>query len=127
MESKLPKDIQDKINAGAYAHAANMYPNFQKEREKAEKQFISGAAAWAIWKVKYDELESANLNLQMEHMLLKQQHQQLKERCDKMEAALKQIEQMSDPGDYWTAVCRMKSIASDALSWKEGKEVRDGD
>lgn len=38
--------------------------------------------------------------------------------------ALKQIEQMSDPGDYWKAIFEMKSIASDAIA--KYKEVSNG-
>lgn len=47
----------------------------------------------------------------------------LQAKCERYEAALKQIEQMSDPGDYWKAICDMKQVASEALSAGEGKEV----
>lgn len=41
------------------------------------------------------------------------------DKVERLEKALKLIEQMSDPGDHWIAVCRMKSIASDALTYFE--------
>lgn len=46
------------------------------------------------------------------------------ERAEGLVEALKQIEQMSDPGDNWKAICQMKSIASDALA--KYKEVGNG-
>lgn len=48
-----------------------------------------------------------------------QQAQQLVERYEK---ALKQIEQMSDPGDYFKAICDMKAIATKALTPKTGSD-----
>lgn len=39
-------------------------------------------------------------------------------RADRYEKALNVIAQMSDPGDYWVAICKMKSIAADALTTK---------
>ena len=48
-----------------------------------------------------------------------QEAQQLVERYEK---ALKQIEQMSDPGDYWKAIIDMKAIASEALTPKTGSD-----
>lgn len=49
--------------------------------------------------------------------------QEAEQRAERYEKALKQIEQMSDPGDYWLAVCRMKSIASDALTPKTSTDA----
>lgn len=43
---------------------------------------------------------------------------------DRYEKALKQIEQMSDPGDYFKAICDMKAIASKALTPKTGSDDR---
>lgn len=56
----------------------------------------------------------------------------LQAKCERYEKALKLIEQMSDPGSEWKAICNMKSIASNALAgdgkkeerqWWEGKTV----
>jgi hypothetical protein len=43
-------------------------------------------------------------------------------RADRYERALKLIEQMSDPGDYWKAICDMKSIATKALTPKTSSD-----
>jgi hypothetical protein len=47
-------------------------------------------------------------------------------RAERAEKALNLIAQMSDPGDHWVAVCKMKSIAVDALTdyntYKNGKD-----
>lgn len=52
-----------------------------------------------------------------------QSAQQLAERYEK---ALKQIEQMSDPGDYWKAIIDMKAIATEALTPKTGSDEKTG-
>lgn len=44
--------------------------------------------------------------------------QAAEQRADRYEKALNLISQMSDPGDYWVAICKMKSIAADALTPK---------
>lgn len=54
-----------------------------------------GAGEWAIWKIK----------------------------SDRYEKALKLIEQMSDPGDYWKAICDMKAIANEALTPKTSADA----
>lgn len=41
--------------------------------------------------------------------------------------ALRQIEQMSDPGDYYKAICDMKSIATNALTGDESAAGREED
>jgi hypothetical protein len=43
-------------------------------------------------------------------------------RAERAERALNLIAQMSDPGDHWVAVCKMKSIATDALTTKTGED-----
>lgn len=43
-------------------------------------------------------------------------------RAEKAEKALNLIAQMSDPGDHWVAVCKMKSIAVDALTPKQSTD-----
>lgn len=39
-------------------------------------------------------------------------------KADRYEKALRLIEQMSDPGDYYKAICEMKAIATEALKPK---------
>lgn len=46
------------------------------------------------------------------------------QRADRYEKALQLIEQMSDPGDYYKAICDMKAIASDALKTKTSTDER---
>lgn len=48
--------------------------------------------------------------------------QAAEEKAARYEKALKLIAQMSDPGDYWKAICQMKSIAVDALTQKTGED-----
>lgn len=43
-------------------------------------------------------------------------------KIERYEKALKLIEQMSDPGDYYKAICDMKSIATEALSPKTSSD-----
>lgn len=43
-------------------------------------------------------------------------------RAERAEKALNLIAQMSDPGDYWKAICDMKAIASNALTPKTGSD-----
>lgn len=43
-------------------------------------------------------------------------------RAERAEKALNLIAQMSDPGDYWVAICKMKSIAVEALTPKQGSD-----
>lgn len=103
MENKLPENIQEQINTQAELYA-NKYLNGKVNTHEyglLEEAWGAAATKYAQWKVKHDEL---------------------KERAEKMYAALKKIEQMSDPGSYEKAVYEMKSIASEALAWKE-KEV----
>lgn len=52
------------------------------------------------------------------------EHDELKAKVERYEKALKQIEQMSDPGDYWKAICDIKAIASNALTPKTGSDER---
>lgn len=63
-----------------------------------------------LWSLDPSEIKEVD-----EYSKIKADYTALRARADKMEQALKQIEQMSDPGDHWLAVVRMKSIASDAL------------
>lgn len=47
------------------------------------------------------------------------------ERAERYEKALQQIEQMSDPGDHWKAICDMKAIASEALKPKTSSDDKE--
>lgn len=48
--------------------------------------------------------------------------QEAEERAERAEKALNLIAQFSDPGDHWIAICKMKSIAVDALTPKTGSD-----
>ncbi len=121
--TQLPAEVLSKIKRESF----DLYPD--KDQGPFRIGYQDGATEWAQWKVKADQWEGANLTLQMEHMLLKQQYQQLKERSDKMEAGLKEIAESSC--DYestnWAKAlhspecraCKAKEI----LAWK-GKEVK---
>jgi len=94
-EVQLPEDILKQIDSDANDYLG------EKEVEFSQRSFnayIAGATAWAIWKLKYDELIlRVDKLLTIERELLKaaeaahREHAALKERADKMEAALKDI------------------------------------
>lgn len=88
--------------------------------------YIAGATDWAIWKVRYDEERKERVHLDKENDILKAKLQQEEEMMGKMAKAVRLIEQMSDPGDCYLAIYRMKSIASDLLTeYNNYKQTKD--
>jgi hypothetical protein len=163
MESKLPEekstqlpaDVVEQINLSAKAFAVGMYPNFPTAKDRAEKIFEAGATEWAQWKVKHDELkilfdhciEDLQKAKRVTQSVLKsrsslfKQHQQLKERAERMETALKQFISYHETGllpcrfTYEKGVEALKGSGLPAIepilndvdlkAWKDGKEVGD--
>ena len=105
MESKLPKEIKSQIESEAKKVAIIVIYNeydagpvssartvMGSRIDPIQKEFyIKGATEWAQWKVAYDDLRvcynAANKVIDQHE----KENQQLKERCDKMEAALEWI------------------------------------
>lgn len=87
MQSKLPEEIRNRFSL---MFPPDRYSNGQ--RIDIEK-FLT--TEWAQWKFKYDELKEKGKSFS--HALMDQndtlihENQQLKERCEKMEAALKEL------------------------------------
>lgn len=91
MQSKLPEDIIHQIDKEAEAYAEKENSCYTNDLHG----YFEGATEWAQWKVKFDELKTQFDNLQTVYTDLfntaqnsANKHQQLKERCEKMEAAL---------------------------------------
>jgi hypothetical protein len=118
MESKLPEEIINEIKAKATAEYGDIH---------GFAAYTKGATEWAQWKVKYDEERKERVHLDKENDILKVAYQQLKERSEKMEVALKDIAESSCDyeSDNWgkprhSAECRACK-AKEALR-KEGRE-----
>jgi hypothetical protein len=109
MENKLPKEIIKKINDDSI----EMFPFVGMARTTYErKAYVAGATEWAEWNIAWSKKSQT----------LEKEHRQLKERCDKMEAALIKIVGMSvgESGPR-TAIIEIKNIASAAACFcKEG-------
>jgi chromosome segregation ATPase len=106
MENKeLPEEIKEQIENGAKSYAEIKYEETWHKKGLHRKTLLmyaheDGATEWAQWKVRYDELARENSILKQHDIQLrlrlsvcekevedyKTEHQQLKERCDKMEA-----------------------------------------
>jgi uncharacterized coiled-coil DUF342 family protein len=98
MESELLEDIRNRIRE---AFPRNVFSNGQ--RIDVEK-FL--ATEWAQWKVAYDDAQAEMHetkqqadNLRIAYDELGRKHQQLKERCEKMEAALRGLVKIKDRKD----------------------------
>ena len=147
MESKLPDEVQDQINQEAF----NKSLILKNERRGAsfclgyEAGYVEGATEWAIWKVKHDqlkeELRQSQLSVTSLRYSLDQRDRQLfelKDKADKMEAALESIkhkekasgregctwgdtefDSLSATAGYNEAVQQCSDTASKALAWKE--------
>lgn len=92
----LNEQLQAQIEQEATSSAANFhyYPG-SEQFEDMESAYETGAFKYAL------------------------EWQQSEQRAARYEKALRLIEQMSDPGDYYKAICDMKAIASDALILKQ--------
>lgn len=95
---------------------------------KGGAHVIMGVPAEALHKIMLNEYKPMLVLLDMkEYNRLEKQPaidklQEAQQLVERYEKALKQIEQMSDPGDYWKAICDMKAIASEALTPKTGSD-----
>ena len=128
MESKLPDEVQDQINQEAF----NKSLILKNERRGAsfclgyEAGYVEGATEWAIWKVKHDqlkeELRQSQLSVTSLRYSLDQRDRQLfelKDKAEKMEAALREI--IKDIGSL--ADGDIFEIASKAIQqWNDGKK-----
>ena len=146
----LPVEVQAQIEKQAKDYAQEKCDDLADKKGLHRKTLLmyaykTGATEWAIWKAKYDELKQENSELKNEltaeairqeydntksnYDALQKQYQQLKDKADKMEAALRRIAlTIHTHPDYG----RNKNIeffdrvqeAHEAISaWKEGKEV----
>lgn len=99
----------------------NLTPELQKQIEQKAKDYanleicdwgkIQGNNQLDKWELAHETyIDAAEVYAE--------KWQEEKERVDRYEKALKLIEQMSDPGDYYKAICDMKAIASEALNPK---------
>lgn len=102
MTTNLTPKLQKQIAKEAASSAANFhyYPD-SEEYEDMQSAYETGAKKYAL---KWQEAE---------------------QRAARYEKALQLIEQMSDPGDYWKAICDMKAIASEALTLKTSSNGTD--
>lgn len=146
MESKLPDDTYKMVFEILLKHK-------HADRTQAATEIISLLEKLNNsngWKVKYDELQAEYINLGKRFNTAQatiadqaQQHQQLKERCDKMEKDIthfmdvfKMITKMPVPAtenEYMSWFVYVKNMAGGVISereaekevqqWKDGKEV----
>lgn len=146
--TRLPAEVVKNINDAACKSASIQefhYPaDVWSTTEVAEREHIAGyelgATRWAHWKVKYDELkrEVIKQNESMFNLLetngrIKSEHQQLKDRCEKMEAALEWIKTYGPDQSKLGQAFIDKALAGglpaitpilnddDVRAWKDGK------
>lgn len=102
--AQLPVEVMKQINdeADKYGFVVPYDGSNKFYDDGRVNGYIAGATEWAQWKVKYDELKTQFDNLQTVYADLfntaqnsANKHQQLKERCEKMEAALIKIIEMN--------------------------------
>jgi chromosome segregation ATPase len=79
MENKLPEDLQNEIANKAAAYADQAHAN---DGDDIHIGYLDGAAAYAQWKIKYDELCERFKSQDQEMFSIQQQYQQLKDKYD---------------------------------------------
>lgn len=88
----LPADVQNEIANKAAAYADQQHAN---DGDDIHIGYLAGATAYAIWKVRHDQLQhlSANETRLMldDHAKLQQQYNQMKDRADKMEQLIEEF------------------------------------
>jgi len=110
-----PPEMQEQINNEALEYAKD-----EHGYDLPDKGYIEGATTWAMWKVRYDELKKLVTHykevatIENEHYRERcYEYSALKEKADKMKAALR---------DIAAGKLLPQLIAAQALAWKGGKE-----
>jgi len=118
--TQLPAEVVDEIKQKAEDYA-NRHINGRMFRESWEMLFNANQAGATEWAQKWWELRDQTKQLMATYASVHGEHQQLKDRCDKMEAALNEIRPYLNAaginGNHWIP------IIDEALAWKEKEAV----
>lgn len=90
----------------------NLTPELQKQIEQEGDQRSEGFETKLLASIAKTEYEIGA-------EIYAEKWQRAERKAERYEKALTLIEQMSDPGDYYKAICDMKAIASEALTPKQ--------
>lgn len=136
--TQLPIGVVQEIKISAIKNAAAFIKKTPKRtisrvglQNICAASYGAGATEWAQWKVKHDEERQQRVHLEKENDVITANYNALKERCDKMEAVLKQFISYHETGllpDIFTYKKGIEALQgeSNTLAHGDGKEVDNG-
>lgn len=132
MSNKRLFQVLDEMNVNdeknKTASCACCFDLVEAKTAKGGAHVIMGVPAEALHKIMINEYKPMLVLLdyeeykRLEKQPAEDKWQEAQQLVERYEKVLKEIEQMSDPGDYYKAICDMKSIASEALTPKTGSD-----
>lgn len=126
LQKQIEQEAEDYASVQIGDKAKFISHHDSRRWDDAKEDWEAGAEHYAaLWQAAEVRINELHVELEKYSLLINSKIKELntaEEKADRYEKALKLIEQMSDPGDYWIAVTRMKSIASDALTPKSGED-----